>query len=289
MDKLTLKFVAFYFVIVLVSFYVFFGPGIMASYEPLNWKGLETYAPGGFEVKTFKNRNWDVYSLYKLWVHVEISIGPAMDVERFSRRWKKTKFTDSSGQNSIYALKSSRKLFDVLYVETIGDKTVHFKTSAGSVYAAVYMMKKLTADARLDGVKLSPPDPSIPTGNFITDIIFAVGIALPLFLIIIIFRLAGLKPADHHFKGEAPRLCEHHVSYSLRTKRKRKNSSCYLALTSTRFMVFQFKKPVAIIDLKTEKSEILFEGNSILLDRGEEKLKLTPKNIGQWKAQLSVF
>ena len=289
MKKILLVTMVPYLLVMALAFYVFFGPGIMASYQNLDWKKLQTQVPGDFEVKTYKDNEWEVYSLYKLFVHVKIAVRPAIDLSGYPSQKKKVKFTYSSGKTNIYYLTSSRKLFDVIYAENVEDKTIYFRASAGSVYAAVYIMKKLTTNAYYNGIKLSAPQPEIPLRHFITDIVFAVGMSLPLFLIVFMLVLSGMKPAAKHFSGDPIRLQESNVYCNIKKKIGRKITLCYLALTSTRLMVFVFKKPVVVIHLNQDKSGLRFEGDKIIFQKGEEIYQVKPSELERWKRQISAF
>jgi len=289
MKKLMFIVTIIYLVVMGVSIYMFFGPVLVSSYHTIQWKGLETQVPEDFNVKTYQKDRWDVYFMHKLWMPIKIGITSAVNPAGFAEKRDDAMFITSSSDSNIFFLARDRKQFEAVYAENIGDHTVYFSARAGSVYSAVQIVKRMTAYARFNGEKLSPPEPSIPLRHYITDIIFLVGVSLPFFLIIIIMNVSGMKPNAKHFEGDPIRIEESNVFYSFKKKYRRKNSFCYLALTTSRLMIFVFRRPVLVIDLSKDDTAIEFDKKKIIIKKGKEEFHLKPSNIDRWKTQLSTF
>jgi hypothetical protein len=289
MKKITAIIVIPYVIVVVVSFYIFFGPGLLGSYGPLDWKGIITNVPVGFKVRTYRSQRWDVYSLSKIFVTMKIARGPAMDVTRLTADVRKMIYQTSPDPGRIFYIFSRRKSYEAVFAQTIGDTTVFYSVASGSVFSATHMLAKITANNFYRGDPVTPLKPSIPFRAYITDLIFLFGMLLPMFIILPIVSLSGKKPAEKYFSGDPIRCQENHVYFSSVRKYRRKTSTCYLVLTSTRLMVFVFRKPVWEIKLNEAGVRIRIEGKKIILQKDKEKAILRPGDIEKWKECLAPY
>ncbi len=278
-----------YLVIIGVIFYIFYGPGLAAGYETLKWNDIETMVPVDFEVKTYQGQNgWDVYSLQKLTVRIKIAVKSKIDVSRLPESGPKVMYQTSSGPGDIYYIINPRKTYEVVFARLIGDRTLYFSVTTPSVFSGRIIMDKLTADCFYKGQKVTPPEPSLPFSCYLTDLLLLGGMFVPLIIIISIFYLSGKKPSEKHFIGDPIRCEESHVYFSSVRKYRRKSSLCYLALTTTRLMVFVFMKPIWVVKLREEKPDIKIEGSKIIMQKENEKIVLKPSSIEKWKEALSM-
>jgi hypothetical protein len=289
MKKITAFIIIPYLVVVAVSFYIFFGPGLLGAYEHLDWKGIMTNVPGGFKVRDYQDGVWEVYSLRKIFVTMKIALGPAMDVSRLPRGLRKVKYQTSPGPGRIFYIYSRRKSYEAVFAQTLKDKTVFYSVASGSVFSATRMLAKITANNFYQGDPITPVKPSLPLGAYITDIIFFFGMLLPVFIILLVVSLSGKKPAAKYFSGDPIRCQESFVYFTGVRKFRRSTSLCYLALTSTRLMVFVFRKPSWEIKLNEGASGIRIEGKKIILEKNKEKAILRPQDIEKWKECLAPY
>lgn len=292
MKKMLIVIIVPYLLVLAFSFYIFYGPGVTARYWPIEWNGLTAEVPGGFDKKIYHDRGWDVYSLKKIFTTVKISMrAHPIDVSRLTENYKKGKvtFRYAPNPNEIYFIASAHKAFDVVYARSTAEGTLYISASGGSVFAGRYVVDKIAGSARLNGDPINAPRPSVPLIRYWTDILFAVGMSLPLFLIVIIFWWSGRRPAARHFQGDPVMHEEGGVYYTLSKKFRRQNSFCYLVLTSTRLMVFGFRKPIWVLDLHREQSAVKIEGKKIILEKEDAKITLKPADIGTWKTHLTRF
>jgi hypothetical protein len=292
MKKILALIIIPYLALMGVFVYIFFGPGLFSTYQKLEWKGLKTNVPSGFSVKTYRNKGWEVYSMKKLTVLVNISQGPAMDVSGLPKSSRKVTFQHSGSPESIFFISNPSKNYEIVYACNVGEQTIHFSVLAASVFSGVQIIKKLTADCSLNGLPIPPPQPPIPVGKFMTDLIFLGGIFIPLLIIILIFTLAGRRPSQRHFEGDPVRFEESYVYYTSIQKYRRKGSYCHLALTSSRLLIFLFRKPVWELKLHENTgtiSTISIVGKRIILQKGEEKVSLRPSDIETWREHLSAY
>ncbi|MCP4213052.1 MAG: hypothetical protein GY765_00275, partial [bacterium] len=265
--------------------YFFFGPGLLSTYIPLEWEGIETSVPKNFNLKTYQNDGWNVYYLSKIGTIIKIAHKPAFDVTELHTHYKRVKYKTSTGTNT-YFLANLGKNYVVVYAETVEDTTVYFSAMSASVSMCTHIMEKLLSGALYDGTELLPPTPSIPLKHYWTDFIFAFSMVIPLFVVFLVFGLSGKKPANTYFSGDPIRLQEKNVFFKRIKKFGRKGSFCYLVLTATRLMAFVFGRPVMTIDLIKDKPEIQFEGKEIIIRKGGEKFALKPSEIRSWKDRL---
>lgn len=289
MKKIVAIIIIPYLLIVAVAFYIYFGPGLLGGYGPLDWKGLLTNVPGGFKVKVYQDPGWDVYSLSKIFVTMKIALGPAMDVTRLPGRARKVIYQTSPDPDRIFYIFSRRKSYEVVFAQSLKDTTVYYSVASGSVFSAARMLAKLTADNFYRGEPISPVKPSIPFKAYITDLIFLFGMLLPIFIILLIFSLSGKKPAEKHFSGDPIRCEENLVYFTSVRKYRRKSSACYLVLTAARLMVFVFRKLEWEIKLNEAGASIRIEGKKIILQKDKEKAILRPTDIEKWNECLSPY
>jgi hypothetical protein len=289
MKKIVAIIIIPYIIIVAVAFYIFFGPGLFSSYESFDWRGLMTNVPGGFKVKVYQDQGWDVYSLSKIFVSIKIALGPTMDVTRLPGSVRKVIYQTSPDPERIFYIFSRRKSYEVVFAQALENTTVYYSVASGSVFSATHMLAKITANNFYRGEPITHFKPSIPFRAYITDLIFFFGMLLPAFLIVLIFSLSGKKPASKYFIGDPIRCEENLVYFTSVRKYRRKSSACYLVLTTTRIMVFVFRKPVWEIKLNQDKASIRIEGKKIILEKDKEKAILRPTNIEKWNECLAPY
>jgi len=295
MKKMMLVIIVPYLVLIGVIFYIYFGPGLI-GYQPLKWKGIETTVPGGFKVNTYQSKGWDVYSMKKLTVLIKIALKPAIiDVSGLPIHARKVLYQFSSEPGEIYYVSNPRKVYEVVFARTMtdddgnGHMTLYFSASSSSFFSSQYIVNKIVGNTFYKGRKIKVPKPSIPLKCFLTDLIFLGGMLVPLLIIVFIFYLSGKKPAAKHFIGDPIRYEESYVFYRSIRKFRRQSSFCYLVLTTTRLMVFLFRRRIWEIKIYEEKPDIKIEGNNIILQKEKERIVLKPKDIGKWKEYLRPF
>lgn len=292
MKKLLLVIIIPYLVLLGIVFYIYFGPGIFTGYENLKWKDIETNIPKSFNSKSYENDGWEVYSMQKVFELIKIARkAPAVDVSGFPKHKHAGKilYQYSPGAGSIYYISRVRKTHEVVFAGNIDDVTLYFSVATASVFSGTHLMDKMLANCFYNGQKIAAPKPVIPLGAYVTDFIFLGGMTIPLIIIVLVFSLSARKPAPKYFSGDPIQLEENNVSFTRIQKWRRKNSFCYLVLTTSRLMIFMFGKPVLQISLYEEKPEISFEGKKIVIRRPQEKLVLKPANIEKWKNALIPF
>jgi hypothetical protein len=276
-----------YLVFVAVMVYIYFAPGVWGDYEALSWNGMEMRVPKGFSVKTYSSQGWDVYSLQKLSVLIKIARKPGAEVRQLPKYAKKLIFRFSPVPEAIYFISNPQKTYELVYARAKNDQALYFSVRSPSVFSAAHIMDKMTADCLYNGERIGIPKPSLPLRVYLTDFIFLGGITVPLIIILLVFSLSGGKPSSNYFSGD-PILCEENFVYFSRIRKyRRKSSFCYLVLTTTRLMVFVFKKPAVEIRLREEKPDIKIEGKKIILRKPDERIVLRPSDIEKWKNALS--
>jgi hypothetical protein len=286
MKKMMIIIIVPYLVFIGVMLYIYFAPGVLGGYQTLLWKDIEVKVPKDFNARTYQSKGWDVYSLQKLSVLVKIARKLAVDVQRLPEYAGKVIYRFSPGPGTIYYISNPYKTYEVVYARAEAGLTLYFSVRSPSVFSAAYIMEQMTAASLYNGVKIGIAKPSLPLRVYLTDFIFLGGITLPLFIILVVFSLAGAKPSSDYFRGD-PILCEENFVYFSRVRKfMRRNNFCYLALTTTRLMVFVFKKLAVEIRLQEEKQGIKIEGKKILIQKPKEKIVLRPSEIEKWKQAL---
>ncbi|MCP5102993.1 MAG: hypothetical protein GY950_06430 [bacterium] len=293
MKKIIIMIVLPYLLVMAAIFYFFFGPGLVSGYEPLEWENIETIVPAGFEVKPYKNKGWDVYYLQKLTSSIKIALKPGVDVARLHENSRNVIYRTSSGASGVgdtYYLSNPPKTFEVVFAKRMDDDvTIYFSVVSASVFSARYIMDKITGSCFYKGEKISLPAHDIPSKCYLTDYLFLGGMLLPLVLIIAIFYFSGKRPPAKYFEGDPIRCEESYVYFNSARKYRRKNSFCFLALTSTRLMVFLFMKPIWEVRLREDDQEITIEGNKIIMVKEKEKITLKSSKIEEWKSHLAMY
>ncbi|MGD2092705.1 MAG: hypothetical protein PVH61_41445 [Candidatus Aminicenantes bacterium] len=292
MKKVLTIFIVPYLVILGITFYIFYGPGLFTGFETLKWKDIEIKTPKSYNVKSYESEGWEVYSMQKVFEEIRIARkSPAVDVTGFPKHKHAGKiiYQFSPGPGSIYYISRVRKTQAVVFATNIDDVTLYFRIATASVFSGTHVLDKMMAHCFYKGQKIPIPNPSIPLGAYLTDFIFFGGMILPIFIILLVFSLSAKKPAAKYFTGDPVQLEESNVYFSRVKRFQRKNNFCYLLLTTSRLMVFSFGKPVVEIHLHEEKPDIRFEKNKIIIQRPKEKLVLRPSDIETWKNALSPF
>jgi hypothetical protein len=279
-----------YLVVVGVAFYIFFGPALTARYRTLEWKDVGTFVPEGFKVKTYHSKGWDVYYMEKIFSSVKIAVRPvAVNVSRLPEGYRKVMFRYASRPDEIYFVASAHKSFEVVYARMIEGATVFISVKGGSVFSGRYVVDKIAGSTYFKGVPLEAPRPSIPLKHYWTDLVFVIGMLLPILIIYLIFYISGRRPAEKHFEGDPIVFEEGNMYYRSIRKYRRQSSFCYLVLTTTRLMVFAFRKPVWESRIYEEKPAIKIEGKNIILQKDDIKFVLKSARIEKWKEHLNRF
>jgi hypothetical protein len=281
-----------YLVIIGVIFYIFFGPGYFNRFEPMKWKDIEINVPKNYKIRTYENKGWETYSLQKIFELIRISRKvPAVDVSGFSKHKYAGKviYQASPYPDSIYYISNIRKTYEVVFAFTIDDITFHVCVTNASVFSATRLMEKMMAGCYYKGQKITLPKQQIPLRAYITDIIFLVGMIIPLIIILVLFSLSAKKPASKYFQGDPIHLEESNVSFTRGQGYRRKNMFCYLVLTASRLMIFSFGKPVIEFSLHKELPDIKFEGKKIIIQSSREKFVLRPADIEKWRSALASY
>lgn len=281
-----------YLVIVAISFYIFYGPGIFTGFETLKWKDIEINVPRNFKVTSYESEEGEVFSLQKMFEQIRIARkSPAVDVTDLPKHKNAGKviYQFSPGPGSIYYISRVRKTHETVFARNIDDVTLSFRIATASVFSGTHVLDKMMANCYYKGQKITIPKPSIPLGVYLTDFIFFGGMVLPIFIILLVFSLSAKKPASKYFNGDPVQLEESNVYFSRIKRFQRKNSFCYLALTTSRLLIFVFGKPILEIRLREEKPDISFERNKIIIQRPKEKLVVRPSDIEIWKNALSLY
>lgn len=293
MKKLvTIIFVSYVAFVVALS-YFFYGPGIIGRYEELQWQGVEASVPAGFDVRQYQSKGWQVYSLKKWHTLIKIAIRPAQPVANLPQSSRKLTFRHQPEPGTIYYISNPRKSYEIVYAHNViaGDEavTVYFSVNCPSVYSGTHIIEKITESAFFKGVAVPVPVVEIPTGVYLTDFIFIGGITLPLLILALVFYYSGKRPSDKHFMGDPIRCEEASVYYTRIQRFRRQSSTCYLVMTSTRLLVFIFKKKIVEIRLDEEKPQFRVEGKKIIIEREKDKIILRPADIAKWKECLSSY
>lgn len=279
-----------YLAVMAVVFYFYFGPGVISGYKPLKWGDIETNVPSDFTVKTYRDRKWEVYSLSKQSVLIKIALGVDCDVSRLHENTRKLIFRTSPGQGETYYISNPRKTHELVYAKTLDDGIIlWFSVASPSVFSGRYILEKIAGNCFYKGQKVVFPDVAVPSRAFIVDFIFLGGMAVPMVIMLLIFSLSGKKPSPRYFMGD-PIRCEESFVYFGRVKRfSRKNSFCYLALTTRRLVVFYFMKPLLEIDIRESNDEITIDRNKIIIQSEKGKFVLRSSKIEEWKQALRSF
>lgn len=291
MKKMILLFVLLYVVIMGVVAYFYFGPGLLESTEPLNWQDLKTDIPAGFKVKNYQSKGWDVYNMTKLFTNIRIAIKDAFDVRTLPNHHKKVRFNYSTGPGDVYFVTNERKAFQAVFARTIQGKSVYISATTASAYSCVSILERVAKNASYKGIPLNFPDLSLPVSVYTVDFIMLAGLILPVFILFIVFYFSGKRPNARHFEGDPIRCEEEFVYLSSKTKWRRNSSFGYMVLTTTRFMVFAFKKKT--LEIKMNESDpdtrIDIDGKKIIVHEKNRKLVLKPADIRKWQDCLSNY
>jgi hypothetical protein len=289
MKKVLILIIVPYLLLLAGVAYLYFGPGLFASYTALEWQGVRAEAPKGFELKTYQGKGWEVYFLKKMNAYIKIALKPAVDVSGLHKHSQKVIYHLAPDPGSIYFVANPRRTHEAVFARRLDDVTVYFSAAAPSPYTVVYMLDKVIANASYRGKPLAPPRPVLPLRVYLADLIFAGGMVLPLALITLILPLSARKPSEKYFAGDPIRCRESFVYFTTARKYRRKSSFCYLALTASRLMAFTFGKPVLEVRLDQEKPLIQVKGKRIIIVGEREKTSLRPSEIEKWKDCLRPF
>jgi len=282
-----------YLVVICIAFYFFFGPGIFSGFETLKWKDIEINVPKNYNSKSYETQGWQVFSLRKLSEEIRIALkSPAVDVMGFPKNKQAGKVIYQFSPHppgSIYYITNIRKIYQVVFAKNIDDVSLYFHVSNASVFSGTHVLDKMLANCYYKGQKITIPKPDIPLGAYLTDLLFFGAMVVPIFIILLVFSLSAKKPSPGYFTEDPVQLEESSVYFSRAKRFQRKNSFCYLVLTTSRLMIFVFGKPVLEIRLRDEKPDIRFEKNKIIIQRPKEKFVLKPSDIEIWQNALSPY
>jgi hypothetical protein len=293
MKKIILLFTIPYLLVVGIVFYLFFGPGVITTYETLQWKEIDTMVPVDGKIKIYQSQGWEVYSLRKSAFLIKIALKPAMDVAGLPSFSQKLLYRESAGPGQIYYIANPHKNLEVVYARTVGDTTLYFSAASPSLFTSLFIMDKITGRCFYKGEKvtqLTSSSYNIPLKCYLTDYIFVGSMTLPVIIMFFIFSFSGKKPSERYFIEDPVRLEESYIYYTMIRGFRRKGNFGYLVLTSAgRLRMFTFMKHIWTIDLYTEKPNLTIVGNTIILQREKGRFVLRSGKIREWQEALSSF
>ena len=299
MKKIILIIIACYLLVIGIAFYFVFGPGVITAYEPLTWKGIETMVPADSNVQTYQSKGWDVYFLKKSTAIIKVAVKPAVDVSGLPRYSKRLLYDISTGPGEMFYIANPLKNIEVVYAHTMedktaGDMTVYFSVTSPSFFSSRFIMEKMIEQCFYKGEKVAMSTSfmysSIPSRCYLSDYLFLGTMALSLIIVLFLIGLSGQKPSEKYFIGDPIYCDERNIYYSKIRRFRRQNNFCYLALTAAgRLMIFSFKRPAMVIDIRQEKPNLRIEGNKIILQKEKEKFVFRSAKIHKWQDALKLF
>lgn len=279
-----------YLVIMGGIFYLYFAPGVIPVYKTLKWEDIETRVPDGFKLKIYRDRSWEVYSLYKQSVLIKIALGTGCDVSKLHQHTSGLIFQTSTGPGENYYISNPRKTHEIVFAKNMEDGvTLWLSVASPSVFSGRYVMEKIAGSCFYKGRSVGFSTVILPLRSYLVDFIFLGGMGVPLVVIILVFYLSGKKPSSKYFLGDPIRCEEAYVFFGSVRRFRRKNSFGYLVLTTGRLMVFHFKKPVLEIGVREENTDITIDRNKIIVQLEKEKFVLRSSKIDEWKKALGEF
>lgn len=290
-NKILTFFLVPYFLLVLIVFYIFFGPGIINSYQPFTWKDIKVSIPKGMTMATSEAGGWQVCLLKKMNLSIKIALINGSNVNALPMKIRNVKFQYIPSPGEVYYLTNPKGSYDAVFAHIIPgeNKTVYLSVAAPSVFTATRILARIARDCSYNDIPIKAPHPPLPLSYYLTDILLLAGMIIPVLLILILFSLTGKKPAGKYFEGDPIITDESHIYFSHLKKFRRKGTFGYLALTHTRLMVFVFKKPIFMVKLAEELPDIQIQGKKIIIVKEEEKITLRPSLIDKWKTALASY
>ncbi len=278
-----------YLILMGVIFYFYFGPGLLGSDEPMAWQGFQTRVPAHFQVKIYHSKGWEVYSLQKTQTLIKIAVKDTFDVTGLPRYYSNILYRYSPSPAHILFVASSRRGYEMVYACRKDDVVLYFSVFTASPYSGSIILKRLLKECLYNGQPVSLPEFSLPLRVYGADLLLVLGLTLPGLIIAFIFYFSGRKPATDYFDGD-PIVCEEsYVYYIAQRKYRRRGSLGYLVLTSTRLMIFQFRRPVWQYRLYEPVPDIRFEGKRIVIQREKDRLIIKPTDITRWQTCIKEF
>jgi hypothetical protein len=280
-----------YVLVIGVLFYVFLGAGVLSGFKSLKWQGIETQVPPDFKVKEYRSKGWQVYALSRISAFIKIARKPAVNVFELSRYEKEVvleKRTPLPEPATYYVVKE-KKLYTVVAAASRDNTTLYISVSTFSLFFSRYIMGRMLQNFTFNGEAVTFPSPVIPLKLYGYDLLIVASFLLPLIILIPIFYFSGKTPNPQHFQGETI-LCEEKFVYTTFQKKwNRSNTFCYLALTSSRLVIFCFGKLKLEIKLDEERPDIAIRGRKIILEHKDKTIILRPADIDRWQSCLSSF
>ncbi len=278
-----------YLLLIGVVFYLYFGPGLISRYEPMQWQGVVTRVPANFHVQIYNSKGWNVYSLGKMGSLIKIAIKDTFDVCALTRFYDDIVFQASLSPDKLFFISKSRKMYEMVYAYRTDAVVLYFSVTTPSIYSCRYIMVKLMEDCFYNGQRILLSQAALPLSVYSSDFLLMGGMLIPLLTLIIIFYLSGKKPGAWRFVGDPIRFEETNVWYTARRKYRRRSSFCYLVLTSTRLMVFLYMRPVYECRFHEQTPDLQFEGKKMIIHTEKDTLVLKPSDIDKWKTCLNEF
>jgi hypothetical protein len=294
MKRLIVLMVIIYFIIIFGVIFFVFGGGI-SKHESLKWNNIETMVPSNFEVKLYKSKGWDVYSLRKYGILVKIALKPEINIFELPGEKRNILYelkSDSKKPYIFYVIKKNLKkgsLYEVVFAKNIDDVSLYFSVTSPSFFFADQVMNRVLDNLLYKGKKIDIPEIKKPIKLYLFDLIFIGVMFIPIIVIFIIFRFSGKKPNSRYFFGDVIICEESFVFFSERKKLRKVNGFCYFVLTNTRLMLFYFMKPKLEIKINEEEHFVNIKGKKIILKREESIITVIPSDIEKWKPYLSRF
>lgn len=294
MKKLIVLMVIIYFIIIFGVIFFVFGGGI-SKHESLKWNNIETMVPSNFEVKLYKSKGWDVYSLRKYGILVKIALKPKINIFELPGEKRNIIYelkSDSKKPYIFYVIKKNLKkgsLYEVVFAKNIDDVSLYFSVTSPSFFFANQVMNRVLDNLLYKGKKIDIPEIKKPIELYLFDLIFIGVMFIPIIVIFIIFRFSGKKPNSRYFFGDAIICEESFVFFSERKKLRKVNGFCYFVLTNTRLMLFYFMKLKLEIKINEEEHFVNIKGKKIILKREESIITVIPSDIERWEPYLSRF
>jgi hypothetical protein len=290
MKRILLMIFVPYLIIMAVIFYFYYGAGVFGSYTPFEWKGIKTMAPRISRNEIYQIDGWDVYYFQKQSFLIRIAVKPSLDnVSGFTQHLEKILFKYSPDSKKIFYISKIRKTFEATSAVALDDVCIFFSVSSPSAFNSVRILEKLIAKSEYKGAPILFPNPTIPQSAYSEDILLWAIIFGSLAITFIIISFSGRRPGSRYLNDEPIQFGESFVYFTRKMRWGRNSSFGYMALTSSRLIVFYFMKPIFECNLREGKPGILFEGKKIILSKNNERITVRPSNIDRWKELLFTY
>jgi len=280
MKRIALIFIIVFVLIFIGLGYFFYAPGVLTQYTPLDWKNIHVDIPGNFKVRTYRSKDWDVYSLSKWFFLVKIGVKPQIDIQRLPEFSRRVLFRSSPDPDSIYFISFLHKdAYEVVFACSREGTSVYLSALAPTAFGAVSIMKRMTASFSFNGQKIPFPNPPVPLKVYLHDIIILAALIFPLLILILVFSISGRIPNSEYFFNDPVLYSEKYVYYTLVRSWSRSSACCFFALTSSRLRIFTFGRPKWDISLRDDKQVITIERKRIRVQNDKFTLLLYPSRM----------